>query len=193
MYILVERRIMMKLKQKLLVGDEITCRGIHAVIGKILSQDFYKGDVDIEFYDSMGKYRHYKSNLDGGRVIYYNNSKELIAYLNALDSTISILSTLTDIEYLEISSASNGDTRFKLSNKGSISTILLNSNYKIKEWKGSLFLWSVQDVFLEDLPRLVKLNPNIKILRLEFSPGQKYFTRVVVDRIDGKEDLVLIK
>lgn len=72
--------------RKLQVGDYIKCKGIRVEIGEILSQDFYKDEyiqvnsniegmsdrsyIDIEFKDTYGKYRHWKSNIDGGSFEY---------------------------------------------------------------------------------------------------------------------------
>ena len=71
----------MKFPRNLEVGDSIECRVGRATlrykIAEILSQDCYNCDwdesrsyVDIEFKDQHGGYHHYKSHLDGGRVLY---------------------------------------------------------------------------------------------------------------------------
>lgn len=72
----------MKFERKLEVGDVIKCKGVKAEIGEILYQDAYFPDylpedrhyIDIEFKDTNGKYRHWKSHLDGGEVIYMVDS-----------------------------------------------------------------------------------------------------------------------
>ena len=74
------------MKRKLEVGDFIKVRGIKVEIGEILYQYFYKDEynhtnstiegisdrsyIDIEFKDSNGNYRHWKSHLDGGEFEY---------------------------------------------------------------------------------------------------------------------------
>ena len=72
------RRLGKKLKEgferELKVGDKIICKGSSATISKILNQDFYKGNIDIEFEDEQGNYRTWKSEIDGGKVV-YNESK----------------------------------------------------------------------------------------------------------------------
>lgn len=71
----------MKFPRKLQVGDAIECKvggsNIRYKIAEILFQDCYNCDwdesrsyVDIEFKDEFGGYHHYKSHLDGGRVLY---------------------------------------------------------------------------------------------------------------------------
>ena len=55
-------------------GDMIIAVGITAVIDRILYQDIYLPDnarmryADVEFIDSCGNYRHYKSSYDGGSI-----------------------------------------------------------------------------------------------------------------------------
>lgn len=55
------------------VGNIIVCKGQKIKVAKILTQDSYifQGQEihDIEFHDEKGKYRHWKSNLDGGYII----------------------------------------------------------------------------------------------------------------------------
>lgn len=70
-------------KRKLEVGDSIICKGEKAEIGEILFQDAYVEDwvdedrkyIDIEFKDTKGKYRHWKSHLDGGKIMYKDSFK----------------------------------------------------------------------------------------------------------------------
>lgn len=65
------------MKEELKVGDYIICKGSKVKIGEILSQDFYpcyytpeRSYIDIEFRDTKGKYRHWKSTQDGGTIEY---------------------------------------------------------------------------------------------------------------------------
>lgn len=68
----------MKILRKLEVRDSITCKGVTVVIDKIISQDAYipeKGSlvapyINIEFVDTKGKYRSWKSEIDGGSIDY---------------------------------------------------------------------------------------------------------------------------
>lgn len=60
-------------------GDIINCKGIRAIVDEILFQDLYNSEdvsrsyADVEFKDQNGKYRHWKSSLDGGYIDYYDN------------------------------------------------------------------------------------------------------------------------
>ena len=60
-------------------GDIISCCGIKAIVDVILFQDLYNSEdvarsyADLEFKDQNGKYRHWKSSLDGGYIDYYDN------------------------------------------------------------------------------------------------------------------------
>ena len=55
-------------------GDMICAYGISAVIDRIIYQDIHCPDdgrmryADVEFIDSTGNYRHYKSSYDGGSI-----------------------------------------------------------------------------------------------------------------------------
>lgn len=51
-------------------GDRINVRGFVVTIFEIYAQDFHAGTWDVEFLDTCGKYRHWKSDLDGGEVIF---------------------------------------------------------------------------------------------------------------------------
>ena len=57
-------------KKILKVGDKIYCRGIVVKISEIIYQDVcaHEGEMDVEFVDSNGKYRHWKQYFDGGYV-----------------------------------------------------------------------------------------------------------------------------
>lgn len=77
--------------RSLLPGDKIIVGNVTSTILKIMSQDFFvdklyyqfgeKGPnnsyVDIEFLDTNGAYRHYKSHLDGGHLEYAPENDEL--------------------------------------------------------------------------------------------------------------------
>lgn len=59
--------------EKLKPGDTIHARGIAATIAKIACQDIWNGNdnkecYDIEFFDTNGFYRSWKSWIDGGTV-----------------------------------------------------------------------------------------------------------------------------
>lgn len=51
------------------VGDAIQALGHTYTVGKIIYQDSYKGNYDVEFLDDHGGYHHWKSEFDGGRII----------------------------------------------------------------------------------------------------------------------------
>ena len=57
-------------KRKLKPGDSIVVGGTRVVIGNILDQYYDKDYIDIEFEDEDGNYRSWKSDVDGGRVVY---------------------------------------------------------------------------------------------------------------------------
>ena len=79
----------MKVVRELLPGDRIIVGSIRARVGYIIYQDAYpgyslrgeseatNGSYDIEFIDQYGNYRHWKSEMDGGRVEYYENAEVL--------------------------------------------------------------------------------------------------------------------
>ena len=54
---------------KIFVGDSITALGYTFEVGKIIYQDCFDGNYDVEFLDSHGGYHHWKSEFDGGRII----------------------------------------------------------------------------------------------------------------------------
>ena len=52
------------------VNDRISCMGEIVKISKIIRQDYWEGyGFDIEFLDARGKYRHWKQELDGGKLL----------------------------------------------------------------------------------------------------------------------------
>lgn len=87
----------MEIKRSLEVGDTIVVRGIKATIKEIISQDAYipSGEsgycIDIEFRDTKGKYRNWKSYIDKGTVIY---KKEDVNILK--EATNSVLGNYYD-------------------------------------------------------------------------------------------------
>ena len=62
-------------RNKVRPGDVIKALGITAVIDKILYQEhheatkYHEEEWCVEFIDTNGNYRHYRSWLDGGEVI----------------------------------------------------------------------------------------------------------------------------
>ena len=58
------------------IGDKIHSHGITVEIAKLFYSDCW-GDVwDIEFVDTMGNYRHWKQQYDGGYFIPMHNEEE---------------------------------------------------------------------------------------------------------------------
>ena len=55
--------------EKAKIGDVVEAKGIKSVIDRIMYQDHYKGDWDIEFIDINNVYRHWKSCFDGGSLV----------------------------------------------------------------------------------------------------------------------------
>lgn len=95
--------------RKLREGDIIICQGTRATIGKVLYQSCYidtthkmiyekyhksnperyshsedKTYIDIEFTDTYGNYRHWKSELDGGLIIFMESEEEKAGKLKGL-------------------------------------------------------------------------------------------------------------
>lgn len=74
----------MEIKRSLEVGDTIVCKGVKATIKEIISQDAYipSGEsgycIDIEFRDTNGKYRNWKSYIDGGSVVYKKDNINIL-------------------------------------------------------------------------------------------------------------------
>ena len=58
-----------KVEKKLEPGDTIIVNGVKATIAKIEFQDIYNGDIHMEFYDTNGVYRSYKSAFDHGTIV----------------------------------------------------------------------------------------------------------------------------
>ena len=54
---------------KIQVGDSISALGFTFEVAKIMYQDFYDGQWDVEFLDPKGGYHHWKSEFDGGKII----------------------------------------------------------------------------------------------------------------------------
>ena len=62
-------------ERKLEPGDKIICKGNEITIGGIFDQFFDKKFIDIEFVDDKGRYRTWKSDIDGGKVVYKESKK----------------------------------------------------------------------------------------------------------------------
>ena len=54
---------------KICVGDSISALGYTFEVDKIIYQDCFNGNYDIEFLDPSGGYHHWKSEFDGGHII----------------------------------------------------------------------------------------------------------------------------
>ena len=55
----------------LVIGDRVECNGASRTVLRMLHQDVYSdGIYDVEFLDGLGRYCHWKSEVDGGKVIY---------------------------------------------------------------------------------------------------------------------------
>lgn len=60
---------------RICVGDAIQALGHTYIVGKIIYQDSFNGNYNVEFLDTSGNYHHWKSEFDGGRII-HNNGEE---------------------------------------------------------------------------------------------------------------------
>ena len=54
---------------KVSVGDTICALDYSFTVGKIIYQDYYAGNWDVEFLDVDGGYHHWKSEFDGGHIV----------------------------------------------------------------------------------------------------------------------------
>lgn len=54
---------------KVCIGDSITALGHTFEVAKIIYQDCFNGNYDVEFLDPRGGYHHWKSEFDGGHII----------------------------------------------------------------------------------------------------------------------------
>ena len=55
----------------LVIGDRVECNGASRTVLRMLHQDVYSdGIYDVEFLDGLGRYCHWKSEVDGGNVTY---------------------------------------------------------------------------------------------------------------------------
>ena len=72
-------------------GDIINCKGIRVIVDEILFQDLYNSEdisrsyADIEFKDQNGKYRHWKSGLDGGYIEYYDDENMMDEFASDIE------------------------------------------------------------------------------------------------------------
>ena len=51
------------------IGDSISALGYTFEVGKIIYQDCFNNNYDLEFLDPDGGYHYWKSEFDGGRII----------------------------------------------------------------------------------------------------------------------------
>lgn len=51
------------------VGDMVCALGYCFVVSKIMYQDYFEGNWDVEFLDDNGGYHHWKSEFDGGYIV----------------------------------------------------------------------------------------------------------------------------
>ena len=54
---------------KINVGDLVCALGYCFAVDKIIYQDYYDGNWDVEFLDDNGGYHHWKSEFDGGYIV----------------------------------------------------------------------------------------------------------------------------
>ena len=94
------------------IGDKINCSGITVTIAEILYQDTYadEGELDIEFKDTHGNYRHWKQYFDGGKLIPATDKKvdrirehitgKLVTLCNGIECTVYVLNEAAGHNYL---------------------------------------------------------------------------------------------
>lgn len=84
------------IKRKVMPGDAISCKDKvwntikNWKVKEVLSQDVYKDEdagkygiddksyIDLEFKDTNGGYHHWKSNIDGGTVVYKEDVEKVV-------------------------------------------------------------------------------------------------------------------
>lgn len=199
----------MVVKRPLAVGDSVKCGGERVTIGKILFQDAYhcnplpgergvKDYYDIEFEDEYGKYRHWRSNSDGGIVILNSNAEKLSRYLSALSNTIDyLMSCSRNLRSAVVESNEVGGMVFRLnysSSKGIYSvSVPVDSNFNL------LLLMNVTPdlsmfiaKFKKDISNLVALNKNIGVLTFSIGSNIKYFTKLDISKNPNGENVVML-
>ena len=206
----------MKEFQPLRVGDTIICKGIKAVVGEILFQDAYSGDYtpgmpkregyyDIEFKDREGKYRHWKSSLDGGYVDLYMQADTLEEYKSALANTLKAIESCRsvvrsnggnrDIKQVIIKSLTTGNIRLRINfiDMDSQETELGKDLRVISTRLGTLtpLLSSISKALRKDMPSVCSLNPNIN--EIVINSNYKYITRVsIISQYFNGEDKIIL-
>lgn len=76
----------------LMIGDRIDCKGASRTVLRMLHQEVYSDGVyDVEFLDGLGRYCHWKSNVDGGNVVYRDGIFEK-------DGTLEFCSRKSELE-----------------------------------------------------------------------------------------------
>ena len=197
----------MVVKRPLVVGDSVKCRGERVTIGKILFQDAYHANLrpgekgisdyyDIEFEDSKGKYRHWKSNVDGGIVVLNSNAEKLSRYLFVLSNTIKyLMSCSKNLRTAIIESNKIGGMVFRLgySSSTGMRSVPVDSNFNPVLLMNvtpdlSMFIAS----FRRDINNLVALNRNINTLVFSIEYNIKYFTKIEISKNSDGEDIITI-
>lgn len=195
----------MVVKRPLAVGDSVKCGGERVTIGKILFQDAYHANLrpgekgipdyyDIEFEDSKGKYRHWKSNVDGGIVVLSSHYLETERYLSVLNTTTECLVGIKNLKTALVVSKENGTFKviFEYKN-GSLQSAVVSSGFEVKTVETitpdlAMFI----KCFSQDIASLVSINSNIGSIKFKLSEGLRYFTKVEEIKMQGKEDKILI-
>lgn len=195
----------MVVKRPLAVGDSVKCGGERVTIGKILFQDAYHANLrpgekrisdyyDIEFEDSKGKYRHWKSNVDGGIVVLSSHYLETERYLSVLNTTTECLASIKNLKTALVVSKENGTFKviFEYKN-GSLQSAVVSSGFEVKTVETitpdlAMFI----KCFSQDIASLVSINSNIGSIKFKLSEGLRYFTKVEEIKMQGQEDKILI-
>lgn len=195
----------MVVKRPLAVGDSVKCGGERVTIGKILFQDAYHANLrpgekgisdyyDIEFEDSKGNYRHWKSNVDGGIVVLSSHYINTEKYLSAFTTTTEYLVNVKNLTSVLVISKENGTFKviFEYKN-GSLQSAVVSSGFEVKTVDTitpdlAMFI----KCFSQDIASLVSVNSNIGSIKFKLSEGLRYFTKVEEIKMQGQEDKILI-
>lgn len=114
-------------KRDLILGDTIVCSSMRRVIKKIIFQDVFNDDydssrsyVDCEILDIHGRYCHWKSHLDGGKIEYFDDDNHYEAFSDSMKANVEYCRELLTSEGVDCDNclvffkASNDFSRWNL-------------------------------------------------------------------------------
>lgn len=191
----------MKVVRELLPGDRIIVGSIKAKVGYIVFQDAYpgyslrgeseatNGSYDIDFIDQYGNYRHWKSEMDGGRVEYYENAEILADLLPKIQYPLGILRNL-GYTTLRVEGTGNGfEVRLRNSDgvrkKITSESILAAVKHRDKTEFSAVALSDAICNLIQTL--LESVECELDYIEIDFSFHHK--TQTIITRISKKTDI----